>query len=111
MKFTSTTAIGILLAAIAIQTAQAQAKPEKLVTRDELRACMNSEAELASRRKAMEERGKQNGEEAAAIRAEGQELAEEHKRIGEEEHAKLERFINRKAKPHNVRVKAAQDKA
>jgi len=112
MKFTSTIAIGIFLAASAIQAAQAQAKPEKkTVTRDELRACMNSEAELAARRKAMEPRAAQNREEAAAIRAEAQELTEEHKRIGEDEHAKLERFMNRKAKPHNARVKAAQEKA
>lgn len=113
MKFTTTTAIGLFLAAIAVQTvqAQAQAKPAKLVSRDELRVCMNSESELAARRKASEARANQNREEAAAIRAEAQELTDERQRIGEEEYTKLERFVNRKVKPHNVRVKAAQDAA
>ena len=111
MKLASLTAIGLFIAAIAVPAAQAQTKPAKLVTRDQLRACMNSESDLAARRKATEVRAVQQREEAAAIRAEGQELAEEHKRIGEDEHAKLERFMARKAKPHNARVKAAQDKA
>lgn len=111
MKFTTTTAIGLFLAAIAVQTVQAQTKPAKLVSRDELRVCMNSESELAARRKASEARANQNREEAAAIRAEAQELTDERQRIGEEEYTKLERFVNRKVKPHNVRVKAAQDAA
>jgi hypothetical protein len=112
MKFTTTTtAIGLFLAAIAVQTVQAQTKPAKLVSRDELRVCMNSESELAARRKAMEPRAAQNREEAAAIRAEAQELTEERQRIGEEEYTKQERFMARKVKPHNARVKAAQDKA
>ena len=111
MKFLSITAIGLILAAGAVQTAQAQTKPAKVVSRDELRACMNSEADLAARRKATEERAAKNRDEAAAIRAEAQELNEEKARIGEDDHTRLERFVSRKVKPHNVRVKAAQENA
>ena len=111
MKLASITAIGLFIAATSIQAAQAQTKPAKLVTRDELRACMNSEAELATRRKATEERASKNREEAAAIRAEAQELNEERARIGEDEYTKQERFMARKVKPHNLRVKAAQENA
>jgi len=110
MKLISITAAGIFFAAIALHTAQAQTKPDKVVTRDELRACMNSETSLAARRKAMEARNKQNNEEAAAIRAEQQELTEEQKRI-EEDATKTERFINRRVKPHNARVLVAKTNA
>jgi hypothetical protein len=109
MKYPSPTTIasGLLLAAFTLQGAQAQTKPARLVTRDELRACMNSESDLAGRRKALEARGQQNREEAAAIRAEGAELAEEQKRF-EDDATRMERFINRRVKPHNLRVKTAQ---
>lgn len=113
MNTSSLTAIsaGILLAAFTLQGAQAQTKPSKLVTRDQLRACMNSEADLAARRQAMEARNKGNADEAAAIRAEQQELTDEQKRIGEDEHAKMERFVNRRVKPHNARLKVARENA
>ena len=113
MKFKSLTAMGagVLAAAFAFQGAQAQTPPAKLVNRDQLRACMNSESDLAGRRQAMDARNKANGEEAAAIRAEQQELAEEQKRIGEDDATRMERFINRRVKPHNARIKLAQEKA
>ena len=112
MKLTSlaTIASALLLSLATLQSAQAQTKPARVVTRDELRACMQSETDLAARRKAMEARNQKNGEEAAAIRAEAKELLEEKARI-EEDNTKLERFMNRRVKPHNVRVKAAQDNA
>lgn len=108
MKLLSITAVssGLLLAAITLQAAQAQTKPDKLVTRDELRICMNSESDLAARRKTMAPRNDQNREEAAAIRAEAQELADEQKRL-EEANRSMDRF-NRRVKAHNARVQAAQ---
>lgn len=113
MNFTSITAFrtGLLLAAIALQAAQAQTPPAKdrIVTRDELRVCMNSEGDLAARRQAMEARKGQDGEEVAAIRAEAQELTAERERLQRDDKP-MERF-ERKVKAHNARVKAAQDKA
>lgn len=111
MKLTSITAISssLLFAAITLQGAQAQTKPTRLVTRDELRVCMNSESALSVRRKAMEPRNDQNREEAAAIRAEAQQLADEQRRI-EENQGPMDRF-NRRVKAHNARVQAAQANA
>jgi len=94
---------------IALQAAQAQTKPEKLVTRDELRACMNSEAAIATRRKELESRAKASGEETASIRAEAEELKAEQERVGDDGR-KLERF-QRKVKAHNTRVLAAKGNA
>ncbi|ROZ69416.1 hypothetical protein [Ramlibacter sp. WS9] len=108
MKFTTFSAIAA--AVFVLQAAHAQT-PAKTVNRDQLRVCMNSESDLAARRQAMDARNKVNNEEAAAIRAEQQELTEERKRIGEDDATKIERFMNRRAKPHNARVKVAQDKA
>lgn len=109
MKFTTFSAT--VVAAFALQAVQAQTPPAKTVNRDQLRVCMNSESDLAARRQAMDARNKVNNDEAAAIRAEQLELTEERKRIGEDDATKIERFMNRRAKPHNARVKVAQDKA
>lgn len=74
----------LLLLAIALQGAQAQTKPDKVLTRDELRACMNSDSEQAVRRKALDQRNEQNRAEAAAIRAEAEQMTAEQKRIEED---------------------------
>jgi hypothetical protein len=97
-----------LFAVIALHGAQAQtqAKPGKLVTRDELRTCMNSEATIATRRKELEARAKVNGEEVASIRAEAEELKAERERMGDDTR-NLDRF-ERKVKTHNTRVQAAR---
>ena len=96
----------LLLLAIALQGAQAQTKPDKLLTRDELRACMNSDSEQAVRRKALDQRNEQNRAEAAAIRAEAEQMTAEQKRI-EEDHGSMDRF-NRRVKTHNARVQVAR---
>ena len=108
MKSIPNLALGIALvvAAFAFPAAHAQPKAEKLVTRDELRTCMNSEASIAARRKELEARAKVNGDEAASIRAEAQELKAEQERMGDDSR-KLDRF-NRKVKAHNTRVQSAQ---
>ena len=106
MKIQTLTAIGAILASIALHQAQAQTKPARMVTRDELRVCMNTEGDLATRRKALDERNGKNREEAAAIRAEAEEMRVEQKRV-EDEPGRADRF-NRRVRAHNERVKAAQ---
>ncbi len=109
MKSTFIPAIsaGILLATTALTGVQAQTQPApRMVTRDELRVCMNSETEVMARRQATTARNQKNRDEAAAIRAEAQELAEEQKRL-EEDQKPMDRF-GRKVRAHNERVKAAQ---
>src|SRR5215212_4573608 len=83
----------------------AQAQSPKMVSREELRTCMNSEADLAARRLAMEPRNQKNRDEAAAIRAEAQLMSEEQKKV-EEDPARMERF-NRRVKAHNTRIEVA----
>ena len=85
--------------------APAPAGAPKMVSRDELRTCMNAEAELATRRQALTARNEKNKEEAAAIRTESQQMAEEQKKV-EEDPSRMERF-NRRVKAHNARVEAA----
>ena len=111
MKRPSPTAFAsaILLAAIALPGALAQTKPERIVTRDELRACMNSESDLATRRKVMEDRAARQREEAAALQAEGKELAEEQKELVEARKS-MDRF-ERKVKAYNARIQAAKSSA
>ena len=109
IKFITTIAASLLLAGIALQEAQAQAKPAKLVTRDELRACMSSESGLATRRQAVDARKAKLAEEAAAIRAVSEEMKAEQERL-EEKNESMDRF-NRRVRTHNARIKAAQDDA
>lgn len=98
--------LALLVAAVTLNGALAQTKPDKPVTRDELRACMNSESTIATRRKELEARAKVNGEELAAIRAEAQELKDEQERVGDDSR-RIERF-ERKVKAHNARVQASR---
>ncbi|RYF69117.1 MAG: hypothetical protein EOO22_16650 [Comamonadaceae bacterium] len=111
MKTIPISAIGasLLLAAFAVSTAQAQNPPAKVVSRDELRNCMNSEATLATQRKELEARSKSNGEEASAIRAEADQLKAEQEKIIAD-NAPMDRF-NRKVKTHNARILAARTQA
>lgn len=102
-------ATSLLLAALAIAygSAGAQAaKPTKLVTKDELRVCVASEAELATRRQAIEAKKTGNTAEVAAIKLESTEMAEEQKNIDESNDRKVREF-KRKVTAHNDRVKAA----
>jgi septal ring factor EnvC (AmiA/AmiB activator) len=108
MKIISTTAIytSLLLCAIALPVVQAQPATPRPITRDELRVCMNSEGELATQRQALEARGKRQAEEAAALRAEAAELAEERDAL-QQRQASMDRF-ERKVRDHNLRIKTAQ---
>jgi uncharacterized protein (DUF3084 family) len=107
MRINSSIAIAssLLFAAVALHAAQAQTKPAKTVTRDELRVCMNSESDLKTRREALEALKSRNNDEAAAIKAEAEQMAEDQKKVGQDEN-RMEKF-NRRVKAHNERVKAA----
>jgi hypothetical protein len=106
----STFVIGLAGALLlSLSAAHAQSPGGKAVSRDQLRACMDSESDLAARRSAIETRRTKNGEEAAAIKAEAADLAAEQKRVEDDASGmgRRERF-ERKVKAHNARVKAAQ---
>ena len=102
-------ATSILLVALttAYGSANAQAaKPAKLVSKDELRVCVNSEAELVTRRKALEATKTANSAEVAAIKAESAQMAEDAKDVDESNDRKVREF-KRRITAHNERVKAA----
>jgi hypothetical protein len=107
MKFLPACA-ALLLATSLAAHAQAPAAP-KMVSKDELRVCMNTEVDLAARRTALTARGEANRAEGAAIRAEAAEMGEEQKAV-EGNEAKMDRF-NRKVKAHNARVEAQSGSA
>ena len=103
----SATSILLLALATAHGAAHSQAaKPAKLVSKDELRVCVNSEAELATRRKAIEASKSANSAEVAAIKAESAQMAEDQKDVDESNDRKVREFKRRIA-AHNDRVKAA----
>lgn len=99
---------GLLLAAAMLQGAQAQSSGGKAVTRDELRACMNRESELAAQRQAVEAQNRSNGEEFAAVRAEADELKAEQERL-EREPNRTDRF-ERRVRAYNAKVAEAKAK-
>jgi chromosome segregation ATPase len=96
--------IPLLVAALAAPHAWAQPKN---VSRDELRVCMNSESDLATRRQGLEARGKKGAEERAAIKAEAEELTAERK-AAEEDSRRIDR-VERKVRVHNQRIKTANE--
>lgn len=100
--------LGLLLAAATIHGAHAQSAGAKVVTRDELRVCMNRESELGGQRQALELQNRRNGEEFAAVRAEGDELKAEQERL-EREPNRTERF-ERRLRAYNAKVAAAKAK-
>ena len=87
--------------------AQAPASAQRMLSRDELRVCMKSGAELATRRTGMEGRNARTRDEAAAIRAEGQQLAADQKALSTQDRAQVEAF-NQRADAYNARVQAAK---
>ena len=89
--------------------AHAQTPAPRMVSGAELRACVNTELDLADRRQAVQARNEANRVEGTAIRAEAAEMTEEMK-AAEGNETKMTRF-NRKVKAHNERVAAAQAKA
>ncbi len=100
-----------LLAGASCSFAQAPAQPPKILTKDELRTCMTTEADLGTRRQALEARALKLGEQQAAIRAESLALDEEQGKITAGETRRQEIFA-KKVTAFNARlaeVNAAQD--
>jgi hypothetical protein len=98
-------ATAALFAGALASQAWAQTGSGKLLSRDELRSCMNSERTLVTRRQATQVRGTRNESEAAAIRAEAQQLTAEQARI-KDDASKRDRF-GRSVNAHNARIQAA----
>jgi hypothetical protein len=108
-KFAPSLAAGLLLAVFAADVAaqaSAPAKPQRIVSRDELRTCMNTEATLVERRKALEARAVSNQAEVVAIRAEAAKMAEDQKNVDADDERKVRQF-KRVVDAHNARVQAA----
>jgi hypothetical protein len=86
---------GLLVAAVIAPAARAQSAPARVVTRDELRACLDSGDSIRARQQDLDQRGKRAADELAAMRAEAAELAEEKKRVEEHPDAPRARFERR----------------
>ena len=82
------------------------ASAPRVVSRDELRTCMNTESALFDRRKALEARSVTNQAEVVAIRAEADKMAEDQKNVDTEDERKVRAF-KRVIDAHNTRVQAA----
>ena len=70
-------ASALLVSLLSLHAAHAQPKGAKVVSREQLRACMDSESELAARRSAIDSRKARSNEESAAIKVEAADLTEE----------------------------------
>jgi hypothetical protein len=102
-------ACGIVLAA-ALPAAHAQSAPARVVTRDELRACMDSGDSIRARQQDLDQRNKRAGEDLAAMRAEATELAEEKKRLEDHPDAPRARF-ERRLLAYNAKLPAEKANA
>jgi hypothetical protein len=111
--FLAAAACGLLLAA-ALPAAQAQSSPAsapaRLVTRDEYRACLASGDSIHARQQDLEQRNKRAADDAAAMRTEAAELADEQKRL--EEHPNLPRTrFERRVAAFNAKVPVEKERA
>lgn len=106
MKTHHLTLAACLAATSGLALAQQAAKPEqRMISRDELRACMNAETTITARKKALVERNAKHREEQAAIAADSAELKEEGERLSRN-NSNMDRY-NRKVRSHNQRIDAA----
>jgi predicted RNase H-like nuclease (RuvC/YqgF family) len=109
---TASTVLGWSLAFAVLAPLAVHAQPApKVVSRDELRACMNSESDLAKQREGLEARTKQLNEEAAAVRAEEEELAAEQKRVEQSSMPLARDRFDRKIRQHNARVSGGKEQS
>jgi chromosome segregation ATPase len=88
-------ACGLLFAAAAVPAAHAQSAPARVVSRDELRACMDSGDTIRARQQDLDQRNKRAAEDLAAMRVEAAELADEKKRLEDRPEAPRARFERR----------------
>jgi hypothetical protein len=94
------TTVSFVAAAVLLGASASHAQP-RTVTRDELRACMNSEDDIAARRKALDEHVARRKADESALRAETDEIK------AQQEHADEDQF---KRRAFDRRVKAYQEK-
>ena len=92
---------------VTLQYAQAQTAAPRMINRDELRACMDSESQIAARREAADARSKAQVAEHSAIRTEREAIQAEHKRV--EEGSGSRDRLERRVRVFNDRLKAAND--
>ena len=92
----------LYVSALLLVMATAHAQDKRLVTRDELRVCMNAEAAIAERKKAVLERNARLREENAAIKADTDALKAEGDKLSAD-NANMDKF-NRKVRAHNARI-------
>jgi chromosome segregation ATPase len=108
----TTAAVAALCAAAFVPLAvQAQTAEPKIATRDELRVCMNAEADLLKQREAIDARIQQNNAENAAIKSEADELAQEKTRVEQSTMPMARDRFERKVRQHNARVDASRAKS
>jgi predicted nuclease with TOPRIM domain len=91
-------------------TAQAQSAPARVVTRDELRACMDSGDNIRARQQELDQRNKRAAEDLAAMRAEAAELAEDKKRLEDHPDQPRARF-ERRLLAYNAKLPAEKANA
>jgi hypothetical protein len=104
-------ACGVFSAAAAAQTAQAQSAPARVVTRDELRACMDSGDSIRARQQDLDARNKRAGEDLVAMRAEAEELAQEKKRFEDHPEAPGRARFERRLLAYNAKLPAEKANA
>jgi len=102
-------ACGILLAT-GLPAARAQSAPARVVTRDELRACLASTDSIRARQQDLDQRNKRAAEDLAAMRAEAAELAEEKKRLEDHPDQPRARF-ERRLLAYNAKLPAEKANA
>jgi len=98
----SATLSALLAGAIALPCI-AQTPAQKSVSRDELRACMDTEAQVTGRREVLAARNAKVAEERSAVKAESDALVAEEKTIREDDYKARDRF-NRKLKETQARI-------
>jgi uncharacterized coiled-coil DUF342 family protein len=100
---------GALLAAFSL-AAVAQQKPEaRTLTRDEFRACLDSQDQLKARADTIKPKIAKLKEEQAAIKTEDDELVAEKERIADSSFPGTRDRFERKVRAHEMRAKSSED--
>jgi chromosome segregation ATPase len=89
--------------------AHAQSAPPRAATRDELRACMDSEDNLKAKRADLEARAQRNSDDAAAINKDGAALKEEQQHAEESTLPMARDRFERRVRQYQARIAAAKE--
>jgi hypothetical protein len=101
-------ACGALAAALSLQAA-AQDAPKKVLTRDELRACLDNQDKLKARADDVKARIKKLNEDVDAVKAEEDQLKAEQKRVEDSSFPGARDRFDRKVKQHTARAKVVEE--